>query len=54
MLLDTLAAAGHTEPLSVHAEYRSHFYRVTSDVDAVNRLVAEDVRYLRALMRGTA
>jgi len=28
--------------------------RVTSDVDAVNRLVAEDVRYLRALMHGTA
>ena len=25
LLLDTLAAAGHPEPLSVHAEYRSHF-----------------------------
>ncbi len=53
LLLDTLAAAGHTGSLSIHAEYRSHFHRLSSDMDAVNRLVAEDVRYLRALMDGT-
>jgi sugar phosphate isomerase/epimerase len=49
-VLAALAAAGHGDPLSIHAEYRSHFYMVEQDVDATTALIAEDVRYVRALM----
>jgi len=51
-VLSALQGAGYTDPISIHAEYRCYFYRVEDDVEATNKLVAEDVRYVRELMAG--
>ena len=53
-VLKALAEAGYTDPISIHAEYRNHFYRVENDMEATNGLVADDVEYLRGVMRDTA
>ncbi len=49
-VLSALEAAGYTDPIALHAEYRNYYYMVEKDVEATNKLVAEDVRYLRSLM----
>jgi len=49
-VLSALRDAGYTEPISIHAEYRCYFYMVEHDLEATNKLVAEDVRYVRELM----
>ena len=49
-LLTTLREVGHTDPISVHAEYRCSFYRVEHDGDATDAIVADDVAYLRKVM----
>lgn len=48
-VLSELQAAGYTDPISIHAEYRCYFYMVEHDLEATNELVAADVKYLREL-----
>ncbi len=52
LVLDCLREAGYRDAISVHCEYRSYFFRAEKYAVEVNRLVKEDVDYLRALMRG--
>jgi len=47
-----LLAVGYRDPLSIHCEYRSHFFRVEKHPDDVFRIVKEDVAYLRARHTG--
>lgn len=49
-LVATLCDAGYTDPISIHAEYRNYFYTVEHDGDATDKLVAEDVAYVRKVM----
>jgi len=49
-VLSALKDSGYTDSISIHAEYRCYFYRVEDDVEATNKLVAEDVRYVRGLL----
>jgi len=48
--LKALQNAGYQQPLSIHAEYRSHFHFVERDLEATNGLVAADVAYVREVM----
>ena len=50
-VLTALQAAGYRDPISLHAEYRSHFHYAERDLEATNKLVAEDVVYLREVMK---
>jgi sugar phosphate isomerase/epimerase len=52
-VLSELQKAGYTDPISVHAEYRTHYYVIEKNTDATKRLMAEDVKYLRTLMENT-
>ncbi len=51
-VLNELEKVGYTDPISIHAEYRCYFYRIEKDCEATNKLVADDVNYLRYLMKG--
>ncbi len=50
-LLQQLKRSGYAEALSLHGEYCSYFYRVEEDKEAVDELIAADVRYARGLLR---
>ncbi len=52
LVLRALQAAGYRDAISIHCEYRSYFFRAEKYAGEVNRLVKDDVDYLRALMRG--
>ncbi len=47
LVLGELKRAGYSDAISIHAEYRSYFHQVTSDLAATNKLVAEDVKFVR-------
>jgi L-ribulose-5-phosphate 3-epimerase len=47
LVLEELKKAGYTEAISIHCEYRSFFFRMEQNVEDVNRVVKEDVDYLR-------
>ena len=49
-VLKALKAAGYTEPISIHGEYRTHYYYMVKDVQETGKLIADDVAYLRAMM----
>ncbi len=49
-VLAELQAAGYEDPISIHGEHRTYFYRVEEDREATDKLVGEDVAYLRACM----
>ena len=51
MVLPALKAVGYTDPISIHAEYRSFFHLVEHHLKPTNTLVAEDVIYVRQLMQ---
>lgn len=51
LALATLRQAGYRDAISIHCEYRSYFFRAEPYAAEVNRLVKDDVDYLRALMR---
>lgn len=51
LVLQEMRQVGHTDPISIHCEYRSFFFRVEQHVDDVARLVKDDVDYLRRTMR---
>ena len=51
LVLKELQSAGYTDPISIHAEYRNYFYMIEKDVEATNKLVAEDVVYVKELMK---
>ena len=51
MVLSALKAAQYTDPISIHAEYRSFFHLVEHHLKPTNTLVAEDVKYVRQLMQ---
>ena len=48
--LKKLKAVGHTEPISLHAEYRTHYHLIEHDAGATSKLVAEDLQYVRQMM----
>lgn len=50
-VLPALERAGYTDPISIHAEYRSFFHLVEHHLEPTNALVAEDVKYVRRLMQ---
>lgn len=50
LVLKTLEEAGYSDALSLHAEYRCYFYMVEKDAEATDKLVAEDVKYVRQAM----
>lgn len=50
-LLQQLKRSGYSEALSIHGEYRSYFYRIEEDPEAVDELIAADVRYARSLLQ---
>ncbi len=47
-VLSELRAAGYRDSISMHCEYRSHFFRVERYPEAVFGIVKEDIAYLRA------
>lgn len=48
--LKALRAAGYTDPISIHGEYRTHYHRIERDVEETGKLIGDDVAYLRAMM----
>ena len=50
-VLKALQEAGYTDPISIHAEYRTYFYHIDQDIEATNQLVAEDLAYVREVMK---
>ena len=51
MVLPSLKAAGYTDPISIHAEYRSFFHLIEHHLKPTNTLVTADVVYVRQLMQ---
>jgi len=51
LVLKELQSAGYTDPISIHAEYRNYFYMIEKDIKATNKLIAEDVAYVKELMK---
>ncbi len=49
-VLKKLKSVGYTDPISIHGEYRTHYYYIEKDTQATNRLIADDVAYIRKLM----
>ena len=49
--LQALSDAGYTDPISLHAEHRTYFFRVENVLEATNELVRSDVEYVRSLMQ---
>jgi len=49
--LRALSDAGYTDPISIHAEHRTYFFRVETVLEATNELVRGDVAYVRSLMQ---
>ncbi len=49
--LQALQKTGYTDPISIHCEYRTYFSRIEKYIDEVNRLVKDDLDYLRGVMR---
>ena len=49
-VLEALSAAGYADPISIHAEYRTYYHRIEHDIAATNKIVAEDVAYLKEVM----
>ena len=50
-LLKLLWEAGYRDPLSIHAEHRTHYCRIENHLEAINPIVGEDVAYLRRVMQ---
>lgn len=48
--LAALSQVGYTDAISLHAEYRTYFYRVENVLETTNDLMREDVAYVRSLM----
>ena len=49
-VLAALETADYTDPISIHAEYRCYFHMIERNLEATNKLVASDVKYLRSMM----
>ena len=48
--LNALKDAGYTDPISVHAEFRTHYHMIERNLEATNEIVAGEVAYLREVM----
>jgi sugar phosphate isomerase/epimerase len=49
-VLSKLKQVGYDGPLSIHAEYRTHYMRIEDHVDTTTDLVRQDCQYVRSLM----
>jgi sugar phosphate isomerase/epimerase len=49
-VLSKLKRVGYDRPLSIHAEYRTHYLRVEEHVETTTDLVRQDCEYVRSLM----
>ncbi len=49
--LKTLQEFGYTDPISIHGEYRTHYHYIETNMEKTGELIAEDVAYLRAMMK---
>ena len=47
--LKALKAAGYTDPISIHGEYRTHYHYIEQNLKKTGELIAEDVAYIRAM-----
>ena len=50
VVLRKLKSVGYEGALCIHAEYRTHFYRIEDDLQATGELIAADAAYVRQLM----
>ena len=50
LLLKTLRKTDYAEPLSLHAEYRTHYHLIEHNLEATARIMKEDVAYVREVM----
>lgn len=51
-VVDAIRKAGYTDPVSIHAEYRSPYYRYETNTELTTRLIAEDRAFAAQLFTG--
>jgi len=49
-VLQALKAAGYSEPISIHGEYRTHYYYIEEDMAKCGELIGKDAAYVRKIM----
>lgn len=49
-VLAQLDAAGYSDPISIHGEYRTHYHYIEENCEKTGKLITEDVAYVRRVM----
>ena len=49
-VLKALTDCGYTDPISIHAEYRTHYHMIEHNMEATDKLIAADLAYVRQIV----
>jgi len=50
-VLQALDDAGYTDPISIHAEYRTHYHVIEHDVPATTKIIGNDLAYMKQIIQ---